>query len=194
MIITPNDILLLEKDMFYLSHDHGSKNPLFVKLEDYSRLGQGKVTYYASGIFTEVASSINFANGLAMDEEKGIVYLASMLSKVIYVFKIKDNYTLEEMKKIPLDVAPDNLTIGSKGEILVGAHPKLFSLKSHMEDHDNKSPFEVLQISDPLGKAEVTTIIANDGSMASGVSVALELDNYLYLGNIFQNHMLRCKR
>jgi hypothetical protein len=194
VLINPNDIVVIGKDQFYVSHDHGSKNFLLKKLETYSRIGRGFVTFYEKEEFHVMANFIPYANGMVVSHSQDYLYVASMLGKKIEVFAIAKNHQLKHYKTVKLEFAPDNLSLDDDGSLLVSGHSKLFALQSHMKDHTKFSPFEIFRITEPYQAAIQTKIMSGDGKSISGVSVAYPVGNQLLLGTIFLDKLLICPK
>jgi arylesterase/paraoxonase len=194
ILINPNDIAVIGKDKFYVSHDHGSKNALLKKIEAYSRIGRGFVSFYENGSFSVKASSISYANGMVVTPDKKRLYLASMLGKKILVFGRSSNGDLKELNAIKLDVGPDNLSMDEEGALLVAGHSKLLKLQSHMKDHTKTAPVEVYRIAGLEGDPIITRILAGDGQETSGVSVAFPAKGKILLGTIFTPKLFVCSK
>ncbi len=185
-----NDIVALDKnEKVLVSHDHGSTNEIGKNFENYTRLGQGYISYYDGNQWKKIAKGFSFANGLVRSHTK--VYLAEMLGKKIIEFNL-ENDTLTQIKTIDLPYFPDNITMGPSGKLIIGAHPKIFNLKKHSEDPRNEfSPSAILEID--TGTKTIKEIFIDDGHRISGSSVAIKKGNHLVIGSIYQNYLLNCE-
>jgi hypothetical protein len=63
-----------------------------------------------------------------------------------------------------------------------------------MQDFSQRSPFVIYRIREVFSEApQVETILAGDGELISGVSVAQVAGDKLLVGSIFQSRMLECE-
>jgi arylesterase/paraoxonase len=193
LLINPNDIHPMGQTSFYVTHDHGSTNPILKKIENYSRFGRGYVSFYDGMDFRVVSSGISYANGVVADEAGRHLFVASMLGKKIYVFSIESDFGLKKLRTIDLEFAPDNLSLTPDGDLIVGAHTKALDLAAHAEDPTRPSAFAVLRIMNPTSvEPKVDIILSGDGVLISGVSGAQVVGQKLFVGSIFQKKMLVC--
>jgi arylesterase/paraoxonase len=198
LLMNANDLVAVDQTRFYTTHDHGSASPRLARLEDYTRIGRGYITFFDGTHFTVKEDGIRFANGIvfsgdpAKPETKLLV--ASMLGKAVQVYG-RDvstaNLTLEH--EIDLDSCPDNLSRDAAGDIWIGAHPKMLSLKAMNEDRHKKSPAVVYRLSHVLSASpQIEEVFVDDGSKLSAASVAFHLGNRLIIGSVFDDHLLDC--
>lgn len=195
LLINCNDLKAVGDDQFYVTHDHGSRSSFLNRLEDYSRLGRGYVTYFDGNHFTVKASGISFANGITLGDDPTRLLVASMLGRKILVYgRNPTTGDLKWLRSIPLGTSPDNLTLGPGGEIWVGAHPRIFDLKAQAMDHRRHAPAQVLRIVDPLSEdPRVEEVFLDDGTRISAASVAVNLGHRLLIGSVFADHILDCE-
>ncbi len=66
-LISPNDLVALDGDRFYVTNDHGARQALLRVLEDGAGLPWSTVVFYDGSRFHTVATRIEFANGIALD-------------------------------------------------------------------------------------------------------------------------------
>ena len=60
LMISPNDIVLINKDQFYVTNDHGSSSGLMQTLEEYLQLRRCNALFYDGKKFSVAASGLGF--------------------------------------------------------------------------------------------------------------------------------------
>src|SRR5512132_3770480 len=83
-IVSPNDLVALDADRFYIANDHGARNMLLRSLEDLYGLPLSTVVFWDGGRCHTVATGVVFANGIAIDRARRRIYVASTRSKKIH--------------------------------------------------------------------------------------------------------------
>jgi arylesterase / paraoxonase len=193
VLITPNDILATGAEEFFVSHDHGSRSHFAQTIEHFSRFGRGYLTRYDGTSFFVVDSGISFANGLALDRAKKILYLAAMLEKAVRVYDLSNLAEPKQIHRIDLSAAPDNLSLGPDGTLWVAAHPRVLTLKSHSETHSYPSPSLVIKIKNPSSREAIPKeVMIDEGKIIPAASIALPAAGKLYLGAIYDPRVLVC--
>ena len=64
LMISPNDIVLINKDQFYVTNDHGSSSGLMQTLEEYLQLRRCNALFYDGKKFSVAASGLGFLTEL----------------------------------------------------------------------------------------------------------------------------------
>lgn len=87
-------------------------------------LGTGDVIYCSSSNDCKtVATGLNYPNGLVRDAE-GLIYVPSAMAGYVYVYRPREDHTLEKIDKISIPYGIDNLSIDANGDLWAGAFPK----------------------------------------------------------------------
>lgn len=194
LLITPNDVIATGPEALWISHDHGSRSHFLQQLEHYSRIGRGFLSRYDGTAFARAADGIFFANGLALDKQRKLLYVAAMLEKSVRVYDVSSAEP-KLLRAIPLSAGPDNITLDSDGTLWAGAHPKILTLKKHSEEHGLPAPSLVMRVKEPWRDGAVgEEMMVNDGSAISAASVALPLGKQLFLGSIYDQKILSCPK
>lgn len=191
LFINSNDLVAVDDNRFYMTHDHGTDNHYLKKLENYTRLGFGHVTYFDGEQAKKVISTLDFPNGLAIVGSS--LYVAQMLGRKVTEYQILSPSDLKYTRNIDLPFGPDNLSLSLNEEVLyVAGHPRLFSLKSHAQDARNRAPSYVFKIN--LKDHTFEKIFNDDGSLVSASSVATSYHDQLIIGNIYGDGIVSCKK
>lgn len=197
LLAVANDLLAVDAERFYATSDHASDSHLAGKLEDYTRIGRGYVSFYDGKTFSKKATGLRYANGLCLSgpvEKPSKLLVAAMLAKSVHVYD-RDAATgdLREAGVVRLDSAPDNITCDPAGVIWVGAHPKLFALKAMNDHRTQRAPSVVLKITGiETATPRVEEVMADDGRLISAASVAWHRADRLIVGSVFDDRLLDC--
>ena len=190
-LVSPNDVVLLDENRFYVTNDHGNAHGFGRLLEDYGNLAVSNVLYFDGQQFTEAATGISFANGINIDSERNLVFLASPRRFLIKVYEKGEDNSLTFIEDIPCGTGVDNIEFDADGNLWVGCHPNLLRFTAYAKGKKETSPSEVLKISyRDKGDFSVESIYTNDGSQVSATSVAAPFGNLLFVGNVKDDQML----
>ncbi|MBT4960650.1 MAG: hypothetical protein HON28_03375, partial [Flavobacteriaceae bacterium] len=77
MILSPNDVVLINENSFYFTNDHKYKSGILRLAEDYLGLAISNVIFFDGLKFKEVANGISFANGINYNSKKDLLFVAS---------------------------------------------------------------------------------------------------------------------
>jgi arylesterase / paraoxonase len=200
--ISPNDLVALDGDRFYVSNDHGARNMLLRSLEDLCGLPLSTVVFWDGSRSHMVAKGIAFANGMALDHACSRLYVAATRSKKINVYDwdasdpAKD---LTESDPIALPGCPDNLEWDEDGNLWIGADPSFAQLALYVAGVHPTSPSQVFCISFDQGhKPQVDEVWRDEtGTTISASSVAAVHGKgpvrRLLIGQPFGNFLRDCE-
>jgi arylesterase/paraoxonase len=191
---SPNDVLPVGSEAFYVTNDHGNAPGWGRTLEDYLQLSRSYVLHYDGRAFRVVAEDLNYANGINRSRDGETVYVSATLAGEIYVYD-RDVATgdLELRRGIDLGTGVDNIELDNDGHLWLGAHPKLLTFVRHAKDPGVLSPSQVLKVGlGEDGHYRVDEIYLNDGEALSGSSVAAVFQGTLLVGSVFDDRFLMC--
>jgi len=194
LMISPNDIVLINKDQFYVTNDHGSSSRLGQTFEEYLQLKKCNVLFYDGNEFRVVASGLGFANGININKDGSVLYIAETIGKKLSIYS-RDNITnsLNLFESIDFNSGVDNIEIDNKGNLWIGSHPKMFTFSRHMNDSTVLSPSQVYRVSfDRNNNHTIEEVYLNLGDELSGSTVAAVYDNTVLIGSVFENYFLDC--
>lgn len=194
-LVSPNDIVLIDENRFYVTNDHGNAHGFGRLLEDYGNLAISNVLYFDGQQFNEAAEGISFANGINVDAERNLVFMASPRRFLIKVYEKAEDNSLTFIEDIPCGTGVDNIEFDVDGNLWVGCHPNLLRFTAYAKGKKETAPSEILKIQyRGKGDYSVESIYTNDGSQASASSVAAPFDNLIFLGTVKDNKMLILER
>ncbi|WP_169570074.1 SMP-30/gluconolactonase/LRE family protein [Sneathiella limimaris] len=191
---SPNNILAVGTNQYYLTNDYRYGDSLFSDLQSVLALPISTVSYFDGSTFREVASGLEFANGIAASENGKTVFVAETLGRRISVFDrnpATGQLTLKE--EVDLPTAPDNLTRDDQDRIWIAGHPQLLSYYGHQGDIGKLSPSHILQLTKGAANQTVASQLMLDaGDLISGATVAAPIGRRFLVGAAFENKFLDC--
>ncbi|AXT56456.1 hypothetical protein D1815_12040 [Aquimarina sp. AD1] len=193
-LISPNDLVLIDENRFYITNDHKYTDGFGKILEEYLGLSISNVLYYDGENYIEVADGIAYANGINFDRKRNLLYVASPRAFLVKAYTKKDDGTLEFIEDIPCNTGVDNIEIDSEGNLWIGAHPNLLRFGSYAKGKKETSPSEIIKIT-YNGKNDYTIKqqYTDDGTGMSGSTVATPYKNLIITGNVMDDHFLILK-
>jgi arylesterase/paraoxonase len=196
MLVSPNDIVGVGPESFYLTNDHRHPTGWKRILEDYLRLRRSNVVYYDGSEFVEAASGIGYANGINVSPDGRMLYVCAVTEGSLHIYD-RDPVSgrLEQRDEIDLDTGVDNIEVDAEGDLWIGAHPKLLTFVQHAGDHWKVSPSQVLHLTPREdGGYDVEEVYLDTGEELSASSVAAVRGNRLLIGAVFDSKFLDCRR
>jgi arylesterase/paraoxonase len=191
---SPNDVIPVGPNSFYVTNDHGSVSDFGRMIEDYLQLAKSYVLFFDGKEFRIVAKGFAYSNGINISKDGKSLYVASTVGRKITVFD-RDPSTndLKHRYEINMGTGVDNIEMDSKGSLWIGAHPKLLTFIKHSKDPDVLSPTQVIRL-DFQGKDQYKAyeVLMDPGSMLSGSSVAAVYKRNLLIGAVFDSKFILC--
>lgn len=186
LMTSPNDLVAVGEQQFYITNDHGYLKGFKRKMEEYLRLPLGYVNFYNGKTMTKVAEGITYANGINIGDDKRTVFVASPTNNQLFVFNRKTDNTLEKTETIGLGTGADNIELDAQGNLWMGCHPKLFAFVAHKKNPKKKAPSEVIKLAyQSKGVYELKSVYMDDGTHLSASSVAAAYKDNLLIGGVF---------
>jgi len=91
LMISPNDIVMVNRDQFYVTNDHGSSSRIEQTFEEYLQLRRSNALFYDGKEFRVVASGLAFANGINIKSDGSLLYIAETIGKQLSIFSRDKN-------------------------------------------------------------------------------------------------------
>ena len=191
LLVSPNDLVMINKNQFYITNDHGSNNVVSKLLEDYLQLSKSNILFYDGNQFIISANKLKYANGINISNDFKKIYVAETIGKRIRIYERDElNNNLNLLDIIDVNSGVDNIELDQQGNLWIGSHPKLFDFLRHAKDKKNLSPSQVLVISE--GSYDVSEVFLSNGKDMSGSTVAAIYNKNLLIGSVFEDHFLHC--
>ena len=191
MLVSPNDIVMINQNQFYVTNDHGSRKMRGKLIEDYLQLAKSNVLFYDGVDFKVVVNKLKYANGINISRDLKTLYVSETVGKKITIYNRDINTSdIDLINTINIDSGLDNIELDREGNLWIGSHPRIFDFVKHAKNEINISSSQVIMVT--KDNYEVIEIFLNDGSNLSGSSVASVYDNNLLIGAVFEDHFLHC--
>jgi hypothetical protein len=183
--ISLNSVAALPNGSFYVTNDAGKKNSNFEKL---FALRKSSVAYYDAQTATSkiVKNKLAYANGLAVKGNK--LYISTTQKKDLLEMEIAENGDLKLIRKLPGQKGMDNITVYGN-HLIIPCHPKFMKFIKHMKNAEKFSPAEVYAFN--LENEKFAKIFNDSGENISAPATALYYKGNLYIGQVFNNHLLK---
>lgn len=201
-LISPNDLVALDGDRFYVTNDHGTRQALPQLLETGAALPWSTVVFWDGQRCHTVVRGIAFANGIALDPARGRLYVASTRWEKIHAYAWSASDPARELTDFdPIDLpgCPDNLEWDEEGHLWIGADPSFLKLALYAAGMSPTAPSLVLRLRfDGETPPRVEAVWRDDtGETLSASSVAAVhgkgSTRRLLIGQPFGNHLLDCE-
>lgn len=192
LLRSPNDIVGVGRDRFYVTNDHRYSPGLRRSLEDYLRLPLGSVVYFDGQGFSEVASGVAYPNGIQTSPDGSRLYVAATIGRGLSVFdRSAGTGELTLARTIPLETGLDNIEVTADGTLWIAAHPQLLTFVAHAGDPSTPSPSQVLRVDPDTLRAE--EVYLDRGEAISASSVAAVSGDRMLIGAVFDDRILDCR-
>ncbi len=186
-LVSPNDIVGVGPDAFFVSNDHANATGWKRAVEDLLRLRDTTVQFFDGQKFSTAISGIGGSNGINVSADGKSLYLSATLERTVHVYD-RDPATnvLKERAVIPVPGIADNIEVMANGDLLLGLHSKIFAFLGHANDPNQLSPSHVMHLkADGKGSFVPETIYYNPGDEISAASVGANTGKRLLIGAIW---------
>lgn len=194
-LISPNDLVAIDENKFFITNDHGYSSKLGVLFENYLGLMVSNVQFFDGESFSLAAGNISYANGIAYDFDLKMLYVAASRSFSVHSFKVGSNYELEKAQVFKTGTGVDNITLDQEGNLWIGCHPNLLAFNAYAGGKKEISPSEIVVINPTENAANrVQSLFVDDGSTVSAASVAVPVEGKIYVGTVMDSHIFVLER
>lgn len=195
LLISPNDLVMMNSEAFYYTNDHGYSSKFGVFAENYLGVKASNVGYFDGNSFRIVAEDIAYANGIQYDFEKNLLYVASPRGFLVRVFEVLLTGDLNLIEDIDVATGVDNIELDESGKLWIGCHPNLMTFAAYAAGKKEIAPSEVITIEYQKGvAAKIESIWIDSGETMSASTVAVPFGNYLFIGNVMDQKALVLKK
>ncbi len=196
LLVSPNDVVTVSPDRFYVTNDHGRPEGFGRVLEEWLRLPLASVVYFDGSRFVEAATGIRMANGIQASPDGRTLYVAASLGREVRVYdREPESGALELRERIPLGTVPDNIELDAEGALWIAAHPKVLQLVRYNAGRVATVPSQVLRVvRGTTGRWQVEEVLLDRGDALSAASTAAPHASRLLVGAIRDSKFLDCQR
>lgn len=193
-LITPNDLVAIGPSQFYATNDHGyPRGSTMQAVEDYMGLPLSSVSFFDGNEGKMVVSGLRYANGITTTLDLKTVYVAEISGRKINIYdRDMSSNELTKTGEITTNTGSDNLEWDDKGNLWLGAHPRLLDYVAHEKDPEKDAPSQVLKIDFDTNPPMVSEVYLSTGNDISASTVAAVNGKTLLIGSVFEKHLLRC--
>ena len=194
-MISPNDIVAIDKERFYFTNDHGFTKGLGKFGEEYLGWAASNVVYFDGNEYREVADGIAYANGINLDFNRSLLFVASPRDFLVKVFHIKEDGDLDFIENVDCGTGVDNIEFTPEGKMWIGCHPNLLAFAAYAKGSEPISPSEIITI-DYRNKGDYSKeiVFLDNGEHMSASTVAVEYKDLIFVGNVMDSHFLILKK
>ena len=194
-MISPNDVVAIDENRFYFTNDHGYTEGLGKLAEEYLGWAASNVVYFDGEEYREVADGIAYANGINLDVRRNLLFVASPRNFLIKVYHKEASGSLSFIENIDCGTGVDNIEITQDGNIWVGCHPNLLKFTAYAKGAEPYAPSEIIRIDyRKKGDFEKEIIYVDDGKNVSASTVAGVYKDFIFVGNVMDDHLLVLKK
>ncbi|EAR00983.1 SMP-30/gluconolactonase/LRE family protein [Maribacter sp. HTCC2170] len=194
-MISPNDVVMIDEDRFYFTNDHKYTQGLGLLAENYLGLGISNVIFFDGSRYNEVANGIAYANGINIDNNRDLIFVASPRHFEVEVFAMNKDGTLTFNEAIDCGTGVDNIEFDQEGNLWIGSHPNLLRFSSYAKGNKETSPSEIIKIDyRKKGDYSIEKIYVEEGSEMSGSTVAATFGDLIFMGNVMDEEFLILQR
>jgi len=191
-LISPNDLVAVGPEQFYVTNDHKYLAGVMRILEDYLSLKLSSVAYFDGQDSKNILKGIGYANGINVSPDGNTLYLSALTQRLVNIYARQSNNELTLQHSIDSGTGVDNIELDENGDLWIGAHPKLLAFVGHAKNRDKLAPSQVLKVSVSDGSYKVQEVLLDSGALLSASSVGAVKGNRLLVGAVFDEKILDC--
>ena len=110
LLISPNDLVMLDEDRFYVTNDHGTRTSFGKMAEEYLQLSLANILFYDGESFHIAMEGLSYPNGINKSLNGDNIYVSESIDKTLSICsRDSENNTLTIEKEIYLDSGLDNI-------------------------------------------------------------------------------------
>jgi len=186
LISTPNSVTARSNGGFYITNDGAATAAAM--LEFLFNAYNGSVVYCDyGGTCNKVAGQLAYPNGINWQGDE--LYVSTSAQKAIFKYDIIQPDELSPRTKIAPGLGFDNLRTHDEPYMITTQHTDLVAFLLHSSNGDILSPFKVLAMDKQTG--ELTVLFYSNGSLMSGASTGLIVEDVLYIGQVYGHFLLK---
>jgi arylesterase/paraoxonase len=193
LLTDPQDVAASGAGSFYVSN--GIAIPAFLRpLADWGAVPGSSILHFNGMMFRTVAEDVYGARGLLLTPDGNQLLVASMTTRSLKSFN-REMMTgnLTEGGSLTLDIAPENITLDSRGEVWVAGHANLIQWRDFLTDPDHRPSSQVFRVSLANGVPQLAQhVYGNGGGDIAAAGVAASAGKRLLIGSSLDGKLLDC--
>lgn len=195
LLTDPQDVAASGAGSFYVSN--GIAIPAFLRpLADWGAVPGSNILYFNGMMFRTAAEDVYGGRGLLLTPDGNQLLVASMTTRSLKSFN-REMMTgnLTEGASLTLDIAPEKITLDSRGEIWVAGHANLIQWRDFVTDPDHRPPSQVFRVSLASGVPQLAQhVYGNSGGDIAAAGVAASAGKRLLIGSSLDGKLLDCSQ
>ncbi|RIA93872.1 hypothetical protein C1645_761483 [Glomus cerebriforme] len=206
LIVTPNDVVPVSKNEFYVTNDHFTE--FWRPFDDFTRRPWGNVVYHSSLTNTTeiTADGLSYPNGITSNWDNSKIYVGTSTGGELLIYDRKPNNKLHLSERIFVELSVDNISVDEQtGEIYCAATQKPLAALKYISDRTGtvpSHPAAIIKVSNNTAenkfygiKYSHQIIYEDNGSILPAVSVAAvdRQRNVILLGTFREKGIARCE-
>lgn len=187
----PNDVLALRGDELYVSNASGSRSLVKKLWEHAFKRRWSSVSHHRQGHWSVGAPNIAFPNGLAFDEKRERLWIASFNARQLLSFRrdpADGSLARVDTEAIALEAHPDNL-MWDGDRLLVAAHPSRRKTLCQIADQELNAPSVVYAVGQDRA---IDILYSEHGERISGSSTAFIHEGVLHISQVRRGEIGVC--
>ncbi|MEA1876640.1 MAG: hypothetical protein U9N86_07225 [Bacteroidota bacterium] len=183
LLVSPNALTVFDDGSFLACNDatrHGNKTEQILGLK------RANIIFYdGKKNYSVVADKLGMPAGI--NHRGQHVYVSCATENKIYKFRFTEGQ-LSEKELLCKVKGPDNIRF-IDSDILVACHLRMLKFLGHLNDSEKPSPTTIFRINTETGRKEV--VYSDAGTNISAGSVAAEYSGKLFIGQVFENFLIK---
>ncbi len=193
LLTDPQDVAAAGPGSFYVSNGTATQ-PLMRRLAGWGALPGSSILYFNGMTFRTAAEEVYGARGLLLAPDGNHLLVASLTTRSLRTFS-REMLTgnLTEGGSLTLDVAPEMISLDSRGEVWAAGHANLFQWRDFVANPDHRPPSQVFRVSLSDGAAQsAERVYGNGGGEIAAASIAASAGKHLLIGSSLDGRLLDC--
>ncbi len=195
LLTDPQDVAASGMGSFYVSN--GIAMPAFLRrLADWGAVPGSNILHFNGMMFRVAAEDVYGARGLALTPDGNHLLVASLTTRSLRSFtREMMSGNLTEGGSLTLDVAPEKLSLDSRGEVWVAGHVSLIQWRDFLTDPDHRPPSQVFRVAIASGEPQQAQFVyGNAGGDIAAAGIAVSAGKRLLIGSALDGKLLDCSQ
>ncbi len=200
LLLSPNDVVAVGRDRFYVTNDKGSTSAFGIWLERNLLLGRSKLVYFDGGKLVVASQGLQSANGIGVSPDGTKIYVAELSARQLRIYN-RDQFSGaltepedEAQRSYGLPLGIDNIDVAPDGSIAVAGHTKIPESRAFLTQPDKPSPSAVYLVNTKNGYPVSSGILfADDGRRLGASSTGVRIGDRLIVSSPYEKKILDCR-
>ena len=195
VLVSPDALVAVDEDRFYVVNNHASKTALGRWLDDILVLPRANVLYFDGMKFRDVANGLNSPSGIVLSPDEQFLYVSESYPRALVTFERQPiSGKLQKVASLSIPSNLDNARLAADGSIWLGSHPDAFAVAKYRNNPSKPASSEIFHVSLKDGIPDSAKLVyADNGQQIGASSVGAVADGHLLIGSPFDNKILNCK-